>query len=547
VRTTHVSRLLVVALVTPMLFASCAQAPEMGEPVATIPVTHELTIIGTSDLHGALEPTLMEIDVDGDGKPEKVEAGGMPRLATLIRQIEAEAGHPVVVISSGDELTGHYYHNFKGEATYTLMNAAGYEISCYGNHEFDLGPAALAHAVSFAHFDRLCTDLSVAGTPLEGTCEPFIVEDYDGLTVGYFSIMTESLPYVSSPKEVTLTGTNLETAHRAVKELHNAGAELIVCISHTGLDNDLEVARSVPGIDIIYGGHSHTYTQKPRRVGGTLVVNAGTKGPYLVRMDVVTDADGHMLLDQVDYELIPVVDPIVPAADVEAKLAEFRNTLPEAVVLGRTDVDWDLSKEAVRGGASSVANMINDRMRTKFGVDIVLNNAGAFRGRGIYKAGPVTDVMLSEIDEFKNDAYLFDLEGRYILPILEHSAASFGEGGLLQVSGLKYTVDLTKSAQVISRSDDGTWSVDSPGERVVDVQVLQDDGTWAPLDPDRTYRILANSFLVAHEGDGYFWFKAHLTNMENTYSTFYSIMAEIAANEGVLNPEPPDDRMTVLQ
>jgi 5'-nucleotidase len=264
-------------------------------------------------------------------------------------------------------------------------------------------------------------------------------------------------------------------------------------------------------------------------------------------LDVVTDDDGRLLFDQVDYELIPVVDPIAPAADVEAKLAEFRNAMPEAVVLGRTDVDWDLSKPAVRGGSSSVANLINDRMREKFGVDIVLNNAGAFRGRGVYKAGPVTDVMFEEIDEFRNDAYLFDLEGRYILPILERSAASFGEGGLLHVSGLKYTIDLTRPAQVISRSEDGTWTVDVPGERVTDVQVLQDDGTWAPVDPDHTYRVLANSFLVAHEGDGYFWFKKHLSNLENTYSTFYSIMAEIAANEGVLNPEPPDDRMTVLQ
>ena len=98
-----------------LLLASCSRQPS----------SYELTIIGTSDIHGALSPTLMKIDVDGDGQKEEVEAGGMPRLASLIREIEGSAGHPVAVLSSGDELTGRFFHNFKGEATYSLMNAAG--------------------------------------------------------------------------------------------------------------------------------------------------------------------------------------------------------------------------------------------------------------------------------------------------------------------------------------------------------------------------------------------------------------------------------------
>jgi 5'-nucleotidase/UDP-sugar diphosphatase len=245
--------------------------------------------------------------------------------------------------------------------------------------------------------------------------------------------------------------------------------------------------------------------------------------------------------------LIPVVAPIEPAPDIVAKLAAYEATMPEANVIGTTDVDWDLSKPAVRGGESSVANLINDSMRKKFHVDIVMNNAGAFRGRGLYKAGPVTDVMLQEIDEFGNEAYLFDLEGRYLLPILEHSAASLGEGGLLHVSGLRYTVDPSKPAQVLSRSDSGEWAVTVPGQRVVNAEVLRDDGTWAPIDPDHSYRVLSNSFLVDQEGDGYFWFKAHLTDLENTYTTFASILEEILANEGVLNPAEPDGRLTIVE
>lgn len=86
-----------------------------------------------------------------------------------------------------------------------------------------------------------------------------------------------------------------------------------------------------------------------------------------------------------------------------------------------------------------------------------------------------------------------------------------------------------------------------PGERVVEVTVLTADGERKPLDPDRDYTVLSNSFIMQNEGDGYFWFKRYATNLENTYSTFYSILAEIACNEGVLNSEATDGRLTVVQ
>ena len=184
-------------------------------------------------------------------------------------------------------------------------------------------------------------------------------------------------------------------------------------------------------------------------------------------------------------------------------------------------------------------------MREKFGVDIVMNNAGAFRGKKVYEPGPVTDVMLRSIDEFGNDAILLTLDGRYLKEILERSAASFGEGGLLHASGLRYAIDLSRTAQEIAQDDAGEWTVTVPGDRVTDVQVAGPDGTWQPLDTEREYRILTNSFIVDKDGDGYFWFGRHGRDRVNTYSTFYSILEEIVNKEGVLNPQEPDGRLRV--
>jgi 5'-nucleotidase len=184
-------------------------------------------------------------------------------------------------------------------------------------------------------------------------------------------------------------------------------------------------------------------------------------------------------------------------------------------------------------------------MREKFGVDMVLNNAGAFRGKRVFEPGPVTDVMLRSIDEFGNDAIMFTIEGRHVKEILERSAASFGEGGLLHASGLRYVIDLSRTPQEIGQDEAGGWSVVVQGQRVSDIEVEAEDGSWHPLDTESEYRVLSNSFLVEKSGDGYFWFGEYGRDMENTYSTFYSILEEIVNGEGVLNPAAPDGRLKV--
>jgi len=522
-------------IVSPIVFTSCTHAPK----------THELTIVGLGDIHGQLDSYTQMADTDGDGEKEPVSTGGIARIATMIRSIEEGNPGTVAVVFSGDGLSDTYFHAFGGRAIYGLMSDAGYEVACFGNHEFDKGPEALATAVGSSDFEWVCTDLAVADTPLEGTCAPYVIEDYDGLSVGYFSVITEGLPYLSSPGEVALTGTNVETATRAVAELRDQGAQVIVALTHIGLDHDIELAQEVRGIDIIFGGHSHSYVDELVRVGHTFIVAGGYGGTHVMRIDLETDAEGGLDDASVSYTMMPVNADVQAAADVEEKLAVFRDSLPEAVVLGATEVPWDLSSEAVRGGESPVANLINDHMREKFGVDIVVNNAGAFRGKKVYEPGPVTDVMLRSIDEFGNDAIMLTLDGRHLKEILERSAASFGEGGLLHASGLRYAIDLSRTPQEIGQDDAGEWSVTAPGDRVTDIEVMGPDGAWLPVDPGHEYRVLSNSFIVDKGGDGYFWFAKYGRDRENTYSTFYSILEEIVNKEGVLNPEEPDGRLVV--
>lgn len=526
----------VALIISSALLTSCSRAPQ----------GHELTIIGMGDLHGQLDSYASMTDTDGDGVDETVSIGGIARIATLIRDIEHENPGTVAVVFSGDALSDTYFHTFKGRAIYGLMSDAGWEISIFGNHEFDKGPQDLAAALSSADFEFLCTDLAIDGTPLDDLCVPYLIEDYDGLRVGYFSLITEGLPYLSSPGNLTLTGGNADVALQAVRELRGRGAQVIVALTHIGLDEDIKLAREIPGIDIIFGGHSHSYVDKAIRIGGTFIVPGGYGGTHLMRIDLETGPAGRMDIQSVRYEKLPIDAAITAASDIDERLTVYRDSLPEAIVLGMTEVPWDLSSEAVRCGESPVANLVNDRMRDKFGVDIVLNNAGAFRGKKVYEPGPVTDVMLRSIDEFANDAIMLTLDGSLLKPILERSAANFCEGGLMHASGLRYAIDITKTAQAIGQDENGAWTVTVPGERVTDIQVEAPDGTWHAVDPNAEYRVLSNSFIISKGGDGYFWFSRYGRDKENTYSTFYSILEEIVNNEGVLDPEPPDGRLSVM-
>ena len=515
-----------------VLMMSCAEIQEQKS-------FRKLTIIGTADLQGTLDP----ISVKDDKKP----VGGIARIAALIKSVKAENNGGVVAVSTGDDLMNKYFHAFKAKAIYETMSAAGYDLYAFGNHEFDKGPEVLADGVKQSGFQCICSDLHIKNTPLDGLCKPWLIREYNGLKVGFFSLMTENYPFVTSGKDVKLISANLETARNSVKTLKENGAQIIVALTHIGYDQDIEIAKAVPEINVIFGGHSHDYLNKMERIGNTLIVNGGEKGTYLVRLDLFADSSGKLDMSKATHQQIPVAKDIAPDPKISDILAAYQKDFPPAIVLGRTEVEWNLSKEAIRQQESPIANLVNDLMRQKFNADIVLNNAGAFRGGKVYPAGDVTDAMLKEIDEFGNYAFMVELKGSYIKDILERSAACFDEGGLLHPSGLRYAIDLKKTAQKLNTDNPKQLDMAVAGERVSDIQVLDSTGKWVALEMEKNYRVLSNSYMVNQEGDGYFWFKRYGKNPNNTYSTFYSILADFAQEKGVLNPGKPDNRLRIMK
>ena len=511
----------------------------LGYSTMSIAEYKTISIVGTADLQGMMEPSIQKFDLDGDGKKEELKMGGIANLAMVYSKLKRENPNTIVV-SVGDDLMNKFFHVYKGKAILSLVSDAGYDYYVFGNHEFDKGSEVLSNALENVKFRALCSDLDVSASALKGKCISYELKELDGVKVGLFSLMTEDLPLVTSERDVKILRNNVATATKMIKILKEKGADVIVALSHIGYKKDVALAKQVKGIDLIFGGHSHEYVKKMGHIGKTAIVNGGEQGVQVIQVDIPLDAKLKVLSKEVRMTKIPVPDTPKADASIMAKVQGYKKNFPKAVILGQTKTPWNLSSDEVRKHESTVANLVNDLMRKKFHVDIVLNNAGAFRGQKIYKPGNITDEMLKSIDEFSNYAYIFKLKGKYLKEILERSAASYGEGGLLHTSGLKYTISLPGMVQKI---DGG--KVVQKGSRVVNIKIREED-KWIDVEPEKEYSILSNSFIVKDEGDGYFWFKKYGTHMKNTYTTFYSIMAEFIDRHKVLSPEKKDGRLQIL-
>jgi len=268
-----------------------------------------LVILHTNDTHSRMDPFPM------DGGPFQ-GLGGVARRRTLVQRVRAE--HPnVLLLDAGDIFQGTPYFNFfKGEIEFRAMSALGYDVATLGNHDFDNGVEGLFDMLPFATFDIVSANYEVAGSPLASRVRPWVIRELGGVKVGIFGlgIAFEGLVLESLHRGVRDTDP-FAAARGAVAELRGQGCALIICLSHLGYryregrPSDTALAQEVEGIDLILGGHSHTFMDEPdvhhHAGGGRTVVNqVGWGGMRLGRIDVVMGA-ARDTADGLDRRTVP--------------------------------------------------------------------------------------------------------------------------------------------------------------------------------------------------------------------------------------------------
>ena len=253
----------------------------------------QITILHTNDTHSHIDP----LPANDPLRPNK---GGAARRAALINQIRTENPN-TLLFDAGDIFQGTPYFNFYGgELEFKIMSMLKYDAATFGNHDFDNGVEGLVAQLPHATFEFINANYDVSNTALAGHVKPYKIYNVAGIKIGVYGLGVELEGLVNKRQYGETVYLNpIEIAQDMEHNLHNEEqCDLIICLSHLGYDyldnplkvSDLKVAAQTSHTDLIIGGHTHTFLDKPTLVtnksGKTTLVNqVGCYGINLGRID----------------------------------------------------------------------------------------------------------------------------------------------------------------------------------------------------------------------------------------------------------------------
>ena len=265
----------------------------------TTPDIKKLTILHTNDVHSHIDPFPAD-------DPRNPNMGGVARRASLIEKIRKE-DTSVLLLDAGDIFQGTPYFNYYGgELEFKLMSMMQYDASTIGNHDFDNGIEGLYAQMPHAKFEFLSANYDFKNTMMDGFVKPYKIFIKNGIKIGVFGIGIELDGLVDKKMyQETVYNDPVETAQEMVRILKKEQkCDLIICLSHLGYNyknepnkiSDLKFAALTDDIDLIIGGHTHTFLDKPtvvkNRSGNDVLVNqVGCYGINLGRIDFYFDSN----------------------------------------------------------------------------------------------------------------------------------------------------------------------------------------------------------------------------------------------------------------
>lgn len=496
-----------------------------------------LSIIHINDFHAHFEQSDVYSGTCWEGQ-EASCVGGIARVATVVKRLIEERPNPVF-LNAGDNFQGTlWYTKFKWNVTAQLLNMLPHDALTLGNHEFDDKIEGVVPFLENMNAPFVVVNIDDSKEPaIQGKYNKSIIIERGGRKIGILGYILRTTNEISSTGNLVFLD-EVETVNKEAEKLKEQGVDIIIAISHGGLDVDLEVAAAAPDVDVIVGGHSHSflYTGPPpsteipvgdypwvvKQVGGhkVLIVHAYAYSKYVGDITVWFDEKGEctewqgspILLntsEPEDQDVVQAMKPWKEIIDAEGKK-----------VIGSTAVFLDSSNSACRMGECNMGNLITNAFVDEYvetakpgswtRAAIGLINSGGIRA-SIIETMPggnitFTDLMLSQ--PFSNTVDIIELQGKHLLEVLKFSvsrsyahyrgngrhkrdleAREFNGQAFLQMSGIKVTFDLNKP--VMER-------VSNVAVRCAECDVPQ----YELLDQEKWYRVALCSFLVTG-GDGY--------------------------------------------
>jgi len=521
-----------------------------------------IRILATPDIHSHLFAM--------DDNDTKSRIGRIGALADSL----GEEDDNTLYLFAGDLGEGSFYHMYSGTVEAKSYSIAGVDAAVPGNHAFDFSTENFKQWVANASYPVICANLDFTDPELNSSIEDYTILDAGGMKVGVFGIITPQLEkIVKLDDDVILYRNTTEKGNSAVRSLKDEGVDIIIALTHQERDEDISFAESVPGIDLIIGGHDHlVWNETVTSAGGkdTLIVHSGKYGEEMDTVDLTVE-DGDVTFSSIGrYQItedMPDDDAITTY--VMPYYENYTESLSKPI--GYTTVPLDLRKSAIRTGETNSGDLVADSIRKNVpGVDVAMINSGSIRGDCTVPAGEITYLTVSKILPYENIIVKIEMTGEEIKETLERSASAIiidgdncpGEdrapsGGFLQVSGIRFDINtkadpfcIDYDSSLSSGSEDSDSAqisgiIKCAGMRIENLSVVTESGT-VPLDPSKTYTVAVNDY-ISGGGDGY-------TNLEaiaviqkfNTEINLENLLVDEIADNSPISPET-DGRITVLK
>lgn len=503
------------------------------------PFDGKTVILHSNDVHGAIE--------------------GYANIAALKAEYEAQ-GATVILVDAGDYSQGTtYVSSTKGLDAVKMMNAAGYDFATLGNHEFDYGYGQLKSNMSEAQFKVLCAN--VLGADGKSIFDATAIKEVNGVKIGFFGLETPETQTKANPALIKglqfLGGDKMyECAQAQVAALKNAGADIIVCLAHLGIDGESEPNRSVDlfakveGIDFIIDGHSHSVMEKGP--SGEPIQSTGTK---FENIGVIVIDNAKKTIES--NKLVKVTeesakDETVAAA---AKVIVDRINAEYGEVFAKSEVELTGNKApGNRNMETNLGDLITDSMMWQILKDadslavpaenvVAVTNGGGIRA-WIHK-GDITKNNVFTVLPFGNTMTVVYVKGADLLEALEASTycTPGAVGGFPQIAGMKITVDTTAQYDANAETYPNSTYY---GPKSIN-RVTIDEVNGKPFDPNATYAVATNNFTAAG-GDTYYAFARSEGSIDTGY-TLDTILMDYIKEElnGVIGEKyaGPDGRITI--
>ncbi len=489
----------------------------------------KITLYHTNDIHGKVESKY-----DSNGNLVQI---GFDILKTIKNSTQNS-----LLLDSGDITQGSILASYsKGSDIIDLMGEVGYDVMGLGNHDFDYGAEQVLKNAEKAKFPVISanTYLKESNAPLlkdinfGNGCN--VIKEVAGKRIGIFSLLTPETAYRSKPENTKLCEFKdvIEIAKQQVEILKNENVDLIVCLSHIGVDDSSEitsvdVAQQINGIDVILDGHSHSVMNE--KVNDTLIQQIGTGSKNVGKLEIEI-VNGKI---DINYDILSAkrIGEVYKAdqeiTDLYNKLSEDKRPLLERVI-GRTDSklyggSYE-GKSISRMAETNLGLLVADAMlweanKLLSGNDeaknldlVVLQNGGGVRST--IDGGFITIDDVESIDTNGNSLSVKKVTPKDLYSILENGVSKLNppksqgdsltgpDGRFPQVAGMRVEYDITKEPYVPGSSE---------GERVTKIVLLNADGSDGKvldrLDTNTQIGFVSNDFENS-AGDGYLMLKDH--------------------------------------